>query len=123
MKNHLVIIELVVILVCIGLSGCTQVDHTLNYEESKFVGTWLTYEDIACIDLGGRVVFFSDGTVTLKSGFRGKYQVDEGNYLIVHITINGNKTQHLFDYEFSDNGNTLKLLYLTTGRMYSYTRE
>jgi len=123
MKNHLVIITLVVLLVSVGLSGCTQVDHTLNPEESKFVGTWLTSEDIARVDLGERVVFFSDGTVSLKSSFRGKYQVDEGNYLIVQITINGNKTQYLFDYEFSDNGNTLTLQYLTTGRMYSYTRE
>ncbi|MBN1860641.1 MAG: hypothetical protein JW840_04180 [Candidatus Thermoplasmatota archaeon] len=123
MKKQLLLIGLASILVSVVLSGCNQVQRTLTPEESKFVGIWVTDEETAQQDLGEQVTFFSNGTVTFHSHFSGTYQVDEGNYLIVQITADGIQTQHLFDYEFSENNTTLRLLYQNTGGLYLYTKE
>jgi hypothetical protein len=123
MKKQLVVTALVALLVSVVLSGCNQADCTLTPEERKFVGTWVTDEQTAREDLGETLVFFSDGTVTFQSDVRGTFEVDAGNYLIVRMPLDGTQTQHLFDYEFTENNTTLRLLYQTTGRLYRYTRE
>ncbi|HUS99432.1 MAG TPA: hypothetical protein VMY59_03840 [Candidatus Thermoplasmatota archaeon] len=122
-KKQIIQIGIIVLLVCVGLSGCNQQSKPLNTEEAKFVGTWVTDDDNALLDLGKNVVFFSDRTMTSQLGFTGTYEVDPGNYLIVNITRDGTKTQHLFDYGFSNNGTTLKVLSQKTARMYSYTKQ
>lgn len=123
MKRQLVVTGLAALLVSVLLSGCNQVDRTLNPEERKFVGTWVTDDQIAWEDLGDTLVFFSDGTVTFQSDVRGTFEVDAGNYLIVHMPLDGIQTQHLFDYEFTENNTILRLQYQATGRLYRYTRE
>lgn len=123
MKKQLVIIGLIALLASVSLSGCNQGDRTLSPEESRFVGTWRTDDENARADLGERLMFLSDGTVTFRSDFTGTFKVDAGNYLFVQITKNGTQTQYQFDYEISTNRTTLTLLYFNTGRMYVYTRE
>lgn len=123
MKKQSVIIGIGIVLVSVVLSGCNEDDPLLNPEEQKFIGTWVTDDENAREDLGERLVFGSDGTVTFRADFAGTFEVDAGNYLIVHITTEGNKTQHLFDYEFSDDGNSVRLLYQNTGKLYLYTKE
>jgi hypothetical protein len=123
MKKQLVIIGLCVLLVSVMFSGCTQGDHELSPEEQKFVGTWVTDDDTARVDLGERLVFRSDGTVTFRTDFAGTFEVDAGNYLIVRISRDGTQTLHVFDYDFSDDGNSLRLLYQDTGRMYLHVKE
>jgi hypothetical protein len=122
-KKQIILIGITVLLVCVGLSGCNQRSKPLNTEETKFVGTWVTDDDNALLDLGKNVVFFSNRTMTSQLGLTGTYEVDAGNYLIVNITRDGTKTQHLFDYEFYNNGTTLKVLSLNTAKMYSYTKQ
>lgn len=123
MKKHRIIIGFAILLTIVGLSGCNQVEDTGNPEQNKFLGTWITNEEIARQDLGRTITFFSDGRVIFQSEYFGTYTITEGNYLIVNLTTNNNQTQHLFDYGFSDNNTTLRLLYQTTGRMYLYTKE
>lgn len=123
MYKQPIIILFIVVLVTVELSGCTQNDSTENPEKNKFIGTWVTTDDAARVTLGKTLVFYSNGTVTSELPFTGTFEIAEGNYLRIYITINGNQTQHLFDYELSNNGNTLRLLYQNTGRMYLYTRE
>jgi hypothetical protein len=123
MKKQLLPIGFACILISVMLCGCNQPQRTLSPEESKFVGIWVTDDETAQQNLGEQVTFFSNGTVTFHSHFSGTYQVDEGYYLIVRTTVDGSQTQHLFDYEFSDNNTTLRLLYQNTGGLYLYTKE
>jgi hypothetical protein len=123
MKKQSVIIGIVIVLVSVALSGCNEVDQSLNLEEQKFIGTWVTDDENAREDLGERIIFRLDRTVTFRADFAGTFEVDAGNYLIVHITQDGNKTQHLFDYGFSDDLNSVRILYQNTGRLYLYRKE
>jgi hypothetical protein len=122
-KKQIIILGILVILFSVGFSGCNQEIKPLNAEETKFVGTWVTDDDNALLDLGKNVVFSSNRMVTSQSGLAGTYEIDEGNYLIVNITKGGTKTQYIFDYEFSNNGTTLKVLSQNTARMYTYTKQ
>lgn len=64
MNRHLIVLEIAVLLTCVGLSGCSE----QSSEESKFVGTW--------IDNTGEIdIFHEDGIVTAS------IEDDQGNYL------------------------------------------
>jgi hypothetical protein len=123
MKKQPIITGLAVLFVLIWLSGCNQSDRVLNPEEHKFVGTWVTDDETAQQDLGEILVFSSDGTTKLNINVTGTFEVDSGNYLIINISTDGTQIQHFFDYEFSNNQTTLRLLYRNTGRIYTYTRQ
>jgi ABC-type oligopeptide transport system substrate-binding subunit len=61
MKKKLVILGIVAILVCVGLSGCNQqMSNSISPKKSKFVGTWHNSTTVN-IDL------FSDGTCKFQS--------------------------------------------------------
>ena len=123
MKKQILLIGFASILIFVLLSGCNQPQRTLTPEESKFVGTWVTDDETAREILGEQLTFFSNGTATFSSHFSGTFQVNEGNYLIVQITADGSQTQHSFDYEFSDNNTTLRLLYENKWGLYPYTKK
>ena len=40
MKKQLVIIGIVVLLVCVVLSGCNEDSNTIKPEKNRFIGTW-----------------------------------------------------------------------------------
>ena len=88
-----------------------------------FVGTWVTDDETAQQDIGESLVFSSDGIVRLNTNATGTFEVDPGNYLIITISADGAPTQHVFDYEFSNNQTTLRLLYRNTGRLYTYSSQ
>jgi len=41
MKNQLILIGLVAVLLCVGLSGCDQINNVLKSEKDRFIGTWV----------------------------------------------------------------------------------
>ncbi len=40
MKKYFVVLGIVVLLVCVGLSGCNQISNLFLSDEDKFVGLW-----------------------------------------------------------------------------------
>jgi len=120
MKQQRLITKLTMFLIVTLLSGCTHIDRQLSPQEQTFVGTWVTDDETAQQDLGEVLVFSSDGTVRFNTKVTGTFEVDPGNYLLITISADGAPTQHVFDYEFSNNQTTLRLLYQNTGRMYTY---
>jgi hypothetical protein len=102
MKKQLVIIGIVALLVCVGLSGCTQISNTLNPEKQKFIGTWKTPF------MGGpyniTMDFLSDGTYTDSLMYSGTWDLKDGKLVIT--TQIGSSTHH---YSFSNNDRTLTL--------------
>jgi hypothetical protein len=59
MKKQIVVIGIIVLLVCVGLSGCNQTD---NVEKNRFIGTWTEYGP-GSTDNPITYEFFSNGTV------------------------------------------------------------
>jgi hypothetical protein len=95
MKKQLVIIGIVALLVCVGLSGCNEIINTVNPEKNKFVGTWK--EPTATF------VFFSDGTLSMGI-LSGTWEIKDGN-----LVLNYPPSSLVFSYTFSNSDRTLTL--------------
>jgi len=42
MKHQLILIGLVAVLLCVGLSGCDHINNVLKSEKDRFIGTWVS---------------------------------------------------------------------------------
>jgi hypothetical protein len=118
MKKQLVIIGIVAILVCVGLSGCNEVSNTLNPEEKKFVGTWqntTSYEDLGVQNY--TLIIFSNGTF-LDMGTSGKWDVKDGKFVREFPAWNAT---YAYNYTFSNNDRTLMLIIY--GSYMVYTKQ
>jgi len=100
MKKQLIIVGIIVLLISIGLSGCTNSDN--GGENSKFVGTWKDYPG-----LGNSFTFLSDGT-GLWAGDQMLWEIKNGK---LEINPEASETNMTYDYSFSDDYLTLYLIY------------
>jgi hypothetical protein len=87
-------------------SGCNSPSDT---EKNKFVGTW-NYSGNDTVRWGNYLTFFSNGSVDLDyQGIYGIYEIKDGK-LAFKYALNGNQSQLLFGYSFSDDGNKMTLM-------------
>jgi len=108
MKKQLIIIGIIALLICVGVSGC----NSLMSDKDKFVGTWKT-------SLGVTSVLFSDGTCTI-SGVSGTWDVKDNMLIIVLANL---PTQSTFSYVFSNDDKTVTLTDKVTGISTIYTKQ
>jgi hypothetical protein len=104
MKKQIVIVGLVILLIFVGLSGCTET-NSLSAEEKKFVGTWIMQGPETII------TFYSDGQMGGDLG--QKYEIKDGKLAIL-TEISGGYKQELYNYSFSDNETKLILIDINT---------
>lgn len=113
--NKRLLIPILILLVTIGLTGCStqntnnnQDNHTTNPELNKFVGTWtnITYEIIQNYPTikNTTYTFFLNGTFR-EGRNTGNYELKEGKLFLDLGQENG----ILYDYNFSNNNQTLTL--------------
>ena len=105
MKKQLVIIGIVVILITIGLSGCTEVSNTLNPEKNRFVGTW---QNTTVLKSNLTIYLFSDGTCTFIIS-SGTWDLKDGMLIIESSSSLGTNIL-AYNYSFSNNNRTLTLI-------------
>lgn len=113
MKQQLLIVGIVVILVGVGLSGCSRVSTKLNPDSDKFLGTWKVVEINNSTAIGDIYTFFSDGTVGLTDTM-GTWEFKDGK-LILDFDVH----QYMYSYSFSDNDRTLT--WISMDRTITYT--
>ena len=104
MKKQLIIIGIIILLVAIGLSGCTETNtNSLNDEEKKFVGSWASYYKN---ESGGHgnITFFSNKTGDAE-GFI-TWKVENERLVMWEKDIN---SQFRFIYTFKYNNTVLIL--------------
>ena len=75
MKKQFVIVGIIVLLICVGLSGCNE--SSQSSEKSRFVGTWRTDSQYSAFAFLQEVTFFSDGTISF-AGQGGVYEIKDG---------------------------------------------
>ena len=63
MKKQLVIIRIIALLVCVGLSGCNEVSNTIDPEKNKFIGTWKSDNSTTIEGLEDTILFYSKNNV------------------------------------------------------------
>jgi hypothetical protein len=98
MKKQLLIIGIIALLVCVGLSGCTN--NPLDTERNKFVGTWTCIEGPS---KGTSFTFFSDGTGSLLVASI-TWTLKEGK-----LVISAEGLTLPYTYSFSNNDRQLTL--------------
>lgn len=109
MKKYLNVIGIALMLLAVGLSGCTGPD-----DAAKFVGTWER------IETNGDIVsftFFSNGTYKLNNEISGKYEIIDGK-LITYVS----EIPYENEYSFSDNDTKLHLVYPGIEHTVVYTK-
>jgi len=120
MNKHLIVIGVVILLLAVGLSGCSEI------EENQFSGTWTGFVEIEInsggILLGVSELTFSgdnvhcaistkiDSSITEVAAFEGIYKT-EGTTLIITFSedsaftftyrFEGNETVYLDDSKFT----------------------
>ena len=109
MNKKLVLVGIAVLLIGVGLSGCTNEDNSQDGTDAsndlaRFVGTWM-YEDSGAI-----YTFSSDGAFSFDAPGEeneGTYEVRDGKLWFTYTfppELEGELEG--FDYSFSDNDTT-----------------
>jgi len=96
MKKQLVIIGILIFLV--SAVSTLLMYEPFNTEKNKFIGTWVSTEQVT-------MTFFSGGTATMPFG-HVTWEIKDGKLVI--ITQNKNAT-FSYSYQFTDNNTHLKL--------------
>jgi hypothetical protein len=113
MKKQLVIIGIVAILVSIGLSGCNDVNNTINIEKNRFIGIWQNSTGYPPI-----LEFSKDGRCTY--GGNGTWDLIDGKLVINLPSYNLNDT---YNYAFSNNDKTLTLTFTGNNYVEVWTKQ
>ena len=98
------IIGIAVLLLSVGLSGCTTSDNNKDSADTNIPLT--SYSIIGQWDMeeGGVMAFYEDGTVSFMNGtlqYDGTYGTKD-NLLNITLEISGVKNTKVYQYEFRD---------------------
>jgi len=128
MNKNLILILIAVLLICIGLSGCTDIlnnnqSNNQSSEESRFVGTWkYTQKNYWGEYINYTTTFFSDGTLSSTILIGSIYEIKDEK-LVLTWYLEGNPYQTVYDYSFSDNDNILTLTLTGSGQSYVFIKQ
>ena len=111
MNRHPIILGIIVLLICVGLSGCNGIGG--NNELNRFVGKWKS-NDIPTV-----MMFNSDRTCYIGAG-RGTYKLEHDS-LVVDLDQG---VSVIYEYQFSNDNNTLTLTEMGAYKAtFVYTRQ
>jgi hypothetical protein len=112
MSKQFMAVGIVIILLVVGLSGCSQKATNVNAEEmKKFLGVWKASEyDIHIFSLDGVCNYLN---------MPGTYSIDNGR-----LTVNlNNGLKYTYYYSFSNNNTILTLTHVDRGYTTVYTKQ
>ena len=115
MKKQLIIIGTIVLLVCVELTGCNEVNDNLPPEKSKFVGKWVN----TTLNFTTILNFFSDGTFSYIE-YSGTWDLKDGQLVMEFRELGLNWTKN---FVFSNNDRTLSLTFPTGGKTQVFTKQ
>jgi hypothetical protein len=113
-KKQFLILGIVVILVCVGLSGCDQINNALKSEMDRFIGTWVSSswqpQQNNTFYAPQPHTYFSNGSCSVGN-VSGTYETKDRK--LVETLANGQIT-FTWDYSFSNNDTILTLTQVGT---------
>ncbi|MDG6218129.1 MAG: hypothetical protein QCI00_01660 [Candidatus Thermoplasmatota archaeon] len=120
MKKNIIIISLIIILINIGFSGCTDNDNSSidpsTSDTEKFIGTWNTTQPIQWY-IKPSFTFFSNQSFLVQTTW-GTYSAMDNTLVLTWETNDITN----YSYSFLDD-NTVELTYINTGDTGVYTRQ
>ena len=124
-KKQFVIIGIVALLVCVGLSGCNQISNVFLTDEDKLVGTWNS--DGIWSDIPTVLVFSSNGTFKSIIDFlefqtisEGKWDMNDGTITMEIVDLIPSTT---YTYQFSEDYRTLTLTLINGSDSYILKKQ
>ena len=126
MNKNLIIFAITVLLIVVGLCGCSESEQRqINTDKEKLIGTWANTSSYEGNNLTISYTFFSNNTYVVTivhlentSSYNGTWEITN-NQLIV--TIEG-RTQ-TGNYEFSNNDKTITITDTTSGGTTILTKQ
>ena len=109
MNKHLILLTIAVLLICVGLSGCTE-----ESEKSKLVGTWISEDD------GSISNFNENGTFYFQGFYAGTWELKLGKLFITYFDA---PTAMVLSYSFTNDDKTLTLVEAEYGTTQVYTKQ
>ena len=110
MKKQLTIVGLIIILLVVGLTGCTDTNN--GGENNKFVGTWIGSEKIPNIGvINITITFFSNSTFNISAG-EGIIKTYTNGYWDIKyglLVLSGDYGKRNYYYLFSNNDKSLRI--------------
>ena len=119
MNKYLIVLAITILLICVGLSGCeelnTENDGNSGSESNRFVGTWK--KEGASYEI---ITLFSDGTCSYYAGMSGFWELKDGK-LVLDIYTSG--LIITYDYYFSEENTKLNLRHVGGESYSTYTKQ
>ena len=111
MKKHLIVIEIVVLLLVVGLSGCNESNNSFKSDEDRIIGTWVISELYEGSTRTITYIFLPDKTYEVIGTYKEDTESYNGTWKILDyklvVTIEG-RTQ-TGNYNFSNDDKTLTI--------------
>jgi len=125
MKKYFVVLGVIVLVVCVGLSGCNQISNLFLSEEDKFVGLWVSEGFLEAPTVIG---FSSNGTLSITvqvgllnfSSSGGSWELDEG---ILTMELEDFILLTTYTYTFEEENTKLTLTEIDSGDSYLLTKK
>ena len=125
MNKHLIVIGIIMMLLVVWLSGCTEENNGGNNQaniENKFVGTWNT----TSTNWIPTFIFTNDGKLiyVFENGneLEFTYEVDE-NQITVKPVQGNTHPEGTWNYSFSNDDKTLTINNVSGGTTGVYTKQ
>jgi len=125
MKKYFVVLGVIVLVVCVGLSGCNQISNLFLSDEDKFVGLWGSEE---FLDVPTVIGFSSNGTLSITvqvglinfSSSGGSWELQEG---ILSMELEDLILLTTYTYKFEADNTKLTLTEIDSGDSYLLTKK
>ena len=129
MKKQLVIVGIIVILLTVGLSGCTNdiINNNLKTDIDKFIGSWNGTATTTQGTYNITMTFLSDKTYSAGLGIgdsiidrgSGSWDIKDGKL----ITYPKDKDMSVSNFQFSNNEMSLTITNIDTGDKLFLTKQ
>ena len=114
MKKKFIATGIIVILIIVGFSGCTEnTPNSIDTEKNRFIGTWKSSTGYP-----STLEFFKDGKCIY--GYNGTWDIGDGQLVINLTSISLEST---YEYTFSNNDKTLTLTFVENNFTEVWTKQ
>lgn len=125
MKKYFVVLGVIVLVVCVGLSGCNQISNLFLSDEDKFVGLW---ESEGFLEAPTVIGFSSNGTLSITvqvgllnfSSSGGSWELNAG---ILTMELEDLILLTTYTYTFEEENTKLTLTEIDSGDSYLLTKK
>lgn len=125
MKRNLILLGILVVFLCVGLSGCDQISNLFLTEKDKLLGTW--NNDETWLEAPAVITFSKNGTLKLDVQMGSISFSNEGTWELKEGVLSMETEDLLpltdFRYVFSEENTKLTLTQVDTNNSFIFIKQ